>query len=152
VAIRRRKTASGAPLLTVRSQTVRILLDAAAHVRGKPTGQMHIDGRVRTSWDRLAGFKSRHPDQGPRSADELFLPGQAVEVRVPFQPCRAARVQVADRVVQGGQAEGLPVIVDPEDRPRLATQPRGCPGRPRPRKVTIPGNYPREIRTTELVS
>jgi hypothetical protein len=67
------------------------------------------------AWDGLAGFKSRHPDQGSRSADELSLLGQAVEVRVAFQPCRAARVQVADRVVQGGQAEGLPVLIDPED-------------------------------------
>jgi hypothetical protein len=47
-------------LLTVCSQTVRILLDVAAHVRGKHTGQTHNGGRACTSWDRLAGFKSRH--------------------------------------------------------------------------------------------
>ena len=50
-------------LLTVCSQTVRILLDVAAHVRGKHAGQAHNGGRACTSWDRLAGFKSRHPDQ-----------------------------------------------------------------------------------------
>jgi hypothetical protein len=51
------------PLLTVCSQTVRILLDVTAHVRGKHAGQAHNGGHACTSWDRLAGFKSRHPDQ-----------------------------------------------------------------------------------------
>jgi hypothetical protein len=46
-------------LLTVCSQTVRILLDVAAHVRGNPPGQTHSGGRVCTSWDGLVGFKSR---------------------------------------------------------------------------------------------
>jgi hypothetical protein len=50
------------PLLTVCSQTVRILLDVTAHVRGKHAGQTHNGGHACTSWDRLAGFKSRHPD------------------------------------------------------------------------------------------
>jgi hypothetical protein len=50
-------------LLTVCSQTVRILLDVAAHVSGKHAGQAHSGGRSCTSWDRLVGFKSRHPDQ-----------------------------------------------------------------------------------------
>jgi hypothetical protein len=50
-------------VLTVWSQTVRILLDAVAHVRGNHAGQAHNGGHVCTSWDRLAGFKSRHPDQ-----------------------------------------------------------------------------------------
>jgi hypothetical protein len=48
-----------AALLTVCSQTVRILLDVAAHVRGKYAGQVHNGGCVGTSWDRLVGFKSR---------------------------------------------------------------------------------------------
>jgi hypothetical protein len=49
---------SGTVLLTVCSHTVRILLDVPAHVRGKHAGQVHKGGRVRTSWDRLVGFKS----------------------------------------------------------------------------------------------
>jgi hypothetical protein len=48
------------PLLTVCSQTVRIHLDVPAHVDGKHAGQAHNAGHVCTSWDRLAGFKSRH--------------------------------------------------------------------------------------------
>jgi hypothetical protein len=52
-----------ATLLTICSQTVRTHPDLAAHVCGKPTGQAHNGGRACTSWDRLAGFKSRHPDQ-----------------------------------------------------------------------------------------
>jgi hypothetical protein len=47
----------GTALLTVCSQTVRILLDVAAHVRGKHAGQAHNGGHACTSWDRLAGFK-----------------------------------------------------------------------------------------------
>jgi hypothetical protein len=74
-----RETATGAPLLTVCSQMVRILLDAAAHVRGRHAGQTHIDGRVRTSWDRLAGFKSRHP--GPHSLLRARIPGTTRSVR-----------------------------------------------------------------------
>jgi hypothetical protein len=58
-----------AALLTVCSQTVRILLDVAAHVHGKWAGQVHNGGCVGTSWDRLVGFKSRHPDHhGARTA------------------------------------------------------------------------------------
>jgi hypothetical protein len=45
----------GTALLTVCSQTVRILLDVATHVRGKHAGQAHNGGRVCTSWDRLVG-------------------------------------------------------------------------------------------------
>jgi hypothetical protein len=52
-------------LLTVCSQALRILLDVAARVRGKHAGQAHISGRVCTSWDRLAGFKSRHDAEAP---------------------------------------------------------------------------------------
>jgi hypothetical protein len=48
------------PLLTDCSQTVRIHLDVPAHVGGKDAGQAHNAGHVCTSWDRLAGFKSRH--------------------------------------------------------------------------------------------
>jgi hypothetical protein len=53
-------SSSGTVLLTICSQTVRILLDVAAHVGGKYAGQTHNGGHVYTSWDRLAGFKSRH--------------------------------------------------------------------------------------------
>ena len=52
--------AYGTALLTVCSQTVRILLDVTAHVDGKHAGQAHIGGHACTSWDRLVGFKSRH--------------------------------------------------------------------------------------------
>jgi hypothetical protein len=58
----KRMAGRSSALLTICSQTVHIHLDVAAHVRGKHAGQAHNGGRVCTSWDRLAGFKSRHPD------------------------------------------------------------------------------------------
>jgi len=79
-------TTRGAALLTVCSQTVRILLDVAAHVRGKHAGQAHNGGRACTSWDRLVGFKSRHPDHNgappwspsAREATRLGVDGEAL--------------------------------------------------------------------------
>jgi len=53
----------GPTLLTICSQTVRIHADVEAHRYGKRRGQAHTDGRVDTSRDGPAGFKSRHPAQ-----------------------------------------------------------------------------------------
>jgi hypothetical protein len=71
IAVRRRGTAREA-LLTDCSQTVRIHLDVPAHVGGKGAGQAHNAGHVCTSWDRLVGFKSRHPDQSSRSCGSTW--------------------------------------------------------------------------------
>jgi hypothetical protein len=44
-------------LRTICEQTVRILLDVAAHVRGNHAGQAHNSGRLCMSWDGLVGFQ-----------------------------------------------------------------------------------------------
>ena len=63
----------GTALLTVCSQTVRVLLDVAAHVCGKQAGQAHNGGRACTLWDGQVGFKSPHPAAASPLGDAMDL-------------------------------------------------------------------------------
>src|SRR5215207_2352120 len=93
-------------LLTVCSQTVRILLDVAAHVCGKYAGQAHTGGRVGTSWDRLAGFKSRHPDQIYPVVSDAARRGGTRDRRVSVRrrACRSRRRRARPRDIRRARA------------------------------------------------